>query len=143
MLIPATRYKDCEAALEFLTTVLGLRAHAVFRDDSGHIVHAQMALGSGLMMFGPPNDGPFDRFMTDPADTDGRETTTIYAVVPDIGARFAHVADRCEAMGGRILLPLEAQDHGGAAFSLADPEGHIWTFGDYHPNGNMTQAGGM
>ena len=83
MLIPATRYRDCEAALRFVTEVLGLTAHAVHRDEDGQIQHAEIALGSGLMMFGPPNDSPFERVMAYPKEIGGRETTTIYAVLPD------------------------------------------------------------
>ena len=137
MLIPATRYNDCEAALAFLGDVFRLAEHRVFRDDAGRIVHAQMRLGDGLMMFGPPQDGAFDAWMTDPAQTGGRETTTIYAVVADIGAIWTHVRDRCDLAGGRILVPLEAQDHGGRSFTIADPEGHIWTLGDYDPMGDV------
>jgi len=33
MLIPATRHDDCEAALGFLTGVLEMASHAVFRDE--------------------------------------------------------------------------------------------------------------
>ncbi|MBV2361345.1 VOC family protein [Thalassococcus sp. CAU 1522] len=132
MLIPATRYRDCEAALRFINDVLNLPAHAVYRDDAGRIQHAQIALGAGLMMFGPPNDGPFDRYMADPGDIGGRETTTIYAVLPDRATLQAHY-DRARAAGAEILMPLEDQPYGGANFTLADPEGHIWSFGDYDP----------
>lgn len=128
MLIAATRYADCEAALAFLTDVLGLREHSVYRDDSGAIVHAELALGQGLMMFGPPRKGDFDRFMVAPRDAGG-ETTTIYAVVDDLQARY----DRAVAAGAEIVMPLEDQDYGGANFSVRDPEGHVWSFGDYNP----------
>ena len=37
MLIPATRYRDPEAALAFLTDVLGMTARAVYRDETGAI----------------------------------------------------------------------------------------------------------
>jgi uncharacterized glyoxalase superfamily protein PhnB len=129
MLIPATRYRDPERALGFLRDTLGLEEHAVFRDEAGGIVHAQMRLGPGLMMFGPDQGTAFDRLMAAPDEIGGRETTTIYAVVDDVAARFA----RAEAGGARVLMPLEDQPHGGQSFSVADPEGHIWTFGDYDP----------
>ncbi|MDU9003768.1 VOC family protein [Sedimentitalea todarodis] len=128
MLIPATRYRDCEAALAFVTNVLGLVEHAVYRDDAGSIVHAQIRLGRGLMMFGPPNDGSFDDVMTDPALAGG-VTTSIYVVVDDLAVRYAQVV----AAGAEIVMPLEDQSYGGASFSLRDPEGHIWTLGDYDP----------
>lgn len=128
MLIPATRYRDCDAALDFITRVLGLTARAVHRDDSGQIVHAQITLGQGMMMFGPKQSGGFDRFMVDP-ETAGGETTTIYAGVDNLVDRHAHVL----ACDGDVIMPLEAQDYGGSCFSVRDPEGHIWTFGDYDP----------
>lgn len=129
MLIPATRYHDCETALAFIRDVLGLTEHAVFRDDEGHIVHAQMRLGRGMMMFGPPQGGEFDRLMVAPAEIGNRETTTIYAVVADVAVLHARIAQS----GATIVMPLKAQDHGGSSFSVADPEGHVWTFGDYDP----------
>ncbi|WP_226780595.1 VOC family protein [Oceaniglobus trochenteri] len=130
MLIGATRYDDCEAALAFLRDVLGLAEHQVFRDDNGAILHAQMRLGDGIFMFGP-NSGPegFGRFMVAPGDTGGRATVTVYAVMADVKACL----DRANAAGAEILMPLEAQDHGGVAFSLRDPGGHVWTVGDYDP----------
>lgn len=128
MLIFATRYRDCEAALSYLTDVFGLSEHAVYRDDDGRIVHAQLVLGQGMVMFGPPHDGAFDRLMADPAAAGG-VTATIYAVVDDVEDRHA----RAVAAGAEIVMPLEAQDYGGSSFSVRDPEGHVWTFGDYDP----------
>lgn len=129
MLIPATRYRDPEAALAFIRDVLGLAELAVFRDEDGRIVHAEMELGRGVMMFGPDQDNDFQQVMVHPDEVGGRETTTIYAVVPDPAPCF----DRCTAAGARIIQPLEAQPQGGSSFSVSDPEGHIWTFGDYEP----------
>jgi uncharacterized glyoxalase superfamily protein PhnB len=133
MLIPATRYRDCAAALDFITRVLGLEEHAVYRSEDGEIQHAQIRLGAGLMMFGPgADDNPFDAYMADPQELGGRETTTIYAVEagPEVlRARW----DRVQAAGAKVLLPLADQPYGGAGFTIADPEGHIWSFGDYDP----------
>ena len=129
MIIPATRYRDCEAALKFLKEVFGLSEHAVYRGEDTRIVHAQMVHGGGMMMFGPAQRGDFDAFMIDPAETGGRETTTIYVVTREIEALYARVRES----GARILLPLKAEDHGGKSFSAADSEGHVWTFGDYDP----------
>lgn len=128
MLIPATRYHDCDAALAFLTEVLGLIEHGVHRDDTGQIVHAELMLGQGMVMFGPWSKRAFDQFVVDPA-TVGGETTTIYAVVDDLAARYQRVI----AAGADIVLPLEDQSYGGGNFSVRDPEGHVWSFGDYDP----------
>jgi uncharacterized glyoxalase superfamily protein PhnB len=132
MLVPATRYRDPEAAFRFILDVLQLEEHAVYRSENGKIQHAQVTLGTGMMMFGPGAEGSdFDRLMADPSEIGGRETTTIYAVVPDVARRFDHVV----AAGARVLMALAAQPYGGSSFTIADPEGHIWTFGDYDPRG--------
>jgi len=131
MMIPATRYRDPETALAFLRDVLGLAELAIHRDAAGRLVHAEMRLGQGVMMLGPETDNAFAAYMVHPDRTGGRATVTIYAVVEDVAA----VHDRAVAAGARILMPLEAQEYGGSSFSLADPEGHVWTFGDYAPNG--------
>ncbi|MWD26110.1 glyoxalase [Aquicoccus sp. SCR17] len=129
MIVPATRYRDPEAALAFLKAAFGLTEHAVYRDEAGVIVHAQLRAGQGMVMFGPSQGGAFDELMVAPDEVGGRETTTIYVVVPDVRAVLA----RAEAAEARILVPLEPQGHGGESFTAADPEGHVWTFGDYDP----------
>jgi len=130
MLIPATRYRDPEAALSFLTSVLGLKELAVYRDDSGVIVHAELALGTGVFMFGAAQaETPFGAYMADPSETGGRATMSVYAVVDDPAACHARAVEA----GAEILLPLEDQPQGGASFTLRDPGGHVWTLGDYAP----------
>ena len=128
-MIPATRYLDCEAALAFLKNVLGLTEYAVYRDDKGAIQHAQMVAGAGMMMFGPPNPGPFDAYMADPATIGGRVTASIYVVIDDVAGHYKHVTGK----SAKVLLPLKSEDYGGQSFTVADPEGHVWTFGDYDP----------
>ncbi|ARE39648.1 Glyoxalase family protein [Rhodovulum sp. P5] len=129
MIIPARRYRNPEAALAFLAGVLGLDEHAVYRDEYGALVHAELRIGDGVVMIGPWGRGAFDDHMIDPKDTGGRETTTIYAVIPDVADRY----ERAKDAGAEIVLPYDAHDHGGHSFSVADPEGHMWTFGDYDP----------
>ena len=129
MIVPAMRYRDPEAALRFLTEVFGLTEHAVYRDDAGAIVHAQLMHAGGMVMFGPTQGGDFDRHLIDPAETGGRATVTIYLVEHDIEARY----DQVRQGGAAILFPLKDEDYGGKSFTATDPEGHIWTFGSYDP----------
>ena len=111
------------------TGALGFEEHAVFRDEAGRIVHAQLVQNGGMVMLGPEEDTPFAAFMVAPRDVGLRETTTCYVVVADVAAHHA----RAVAGGAEIIMPLEAQDYGGANYSVRDPEGHIWSFGDYDP----------
>ena len=129
MLIPSTRYRDPEAALAFLQRAFGFAEHAVFRDEVGAIQHVQLRLGDGWLMFGPEADTPFAKHMIPPRETAGRETVAIYAVVPDVAAHY----DRAAAAGAEIVRPPEAQDFGGSSYAARDPEGHVWTFGEYDP----------
>jgi uncharacterized glyoxalase superfamily protein PhnB len=47
--------------------------------------------------------------------------------------------DNDSAWGQRIVQPdeivdeLETKDYGGSGYSARDPEGHLWSFGDYDP----------
>ncbi len=138
MIIPATRYHDPEAALAFLTRTLGFVEHAVFRDETGQLIHAQLTATadgptSGMVMIGPvgnaedPNE--FDPYMIHPSETGGRETVSIYAVVADVAARYA----KSVAAGLQVLIPLRSEPYGGLSFTIRDPEGHIWTLGSYDP----------
>jgi uncharacterized glyoxalase superfamily protein PhnB len=130
MLIPATRYSDCDAALVYLTDVLGLTEHAIYRNDAGKVVHAELAEGDGIMMFGPGgSNSTFDPLMVSPAEAGKRVTTSIYVVVKDIEGRYASVTEK----GGEIVIPLKSEDYGGQSFTVRDPEGHVWTFGDFDP----------
>ncbi len=105
MLIPALRYHDCDAALTFLTNVLGLDEHAVFRDDQGHVQHAQLTFGGGMVMIGPVTADEFGAFMVQPDDTQGRATVAIYAVVHDVAARHK----RAVAAAVEIVMPLRSE----------------------------------
>ena len=41
--------------------------------------------------------------------------------------------DAALAAGGRSLRAPVDQDYGGRGASVADPEGNVWSFGDYQP----------
>ncbi len=130
MIIPATRYRDAEAALVFLTKTLGFTEHAVFRDEKGVLIHAQLTTDAGMVMIAPMDDeGEFAAYLIHPDETGGRETVSIYAVVTDVAQRYA----KSVAGGAQILIPLRAEPYGGLSFTLRDPEGHIWTLGSYDP----------
>lgn len=140
MLIPAMRYDDCDAAHAFLTQVLGLTEHVTYRDAQGKIAHCELSLGAGIMMFGPnqrETGSEFDAFMVPPSQTAGRATVSIYAVAPDVAARFA----RTLAAGAEILIPLRSEAYGGTSFTCRDPEGHVWTIGSYDPLAPIAEGG--
>ena len=41
------------------------------------------------------------------------------------------VLKRAEALGARIVRELREEEYGSLGFSIADPEGNLWSFGTY------------
>jgi uncharacterized glyoxalase superfamily protein PhnB len=126
--IPALSYRDADAALDLLTKTFGFAEHAVFRDDKGKLMHAELSFGNGMVMIGPVSDTAFGRMMRRPGEAGG-VTATVYAIVADPDAHHA----RAKAAGLEIVMPLRDEFYGGREYSCRDPEGHIWTFGTYDP----------
>ncbi len=127
-LFPVLRYRDCDAALEFLTSVFGFSPGTIFRSDDGHVMHAELWFGADGIMIGPVMDTPFSRVMRQP-DEAGGVTASFFVVTDDPDGHFA----RSETAGFEIILPLRDESYGSREYSVRDPEGHVWTFGTYDP----------
>lgn len=127
--IPCLRYRDAPAAIEWLCRVFGFERHLVVPDEEGGIAHAQLSLGSGMIMLGSVADTPFGRHMKQPDEIGGVETQSAYLVVPD--ADIVHA--RALAAGATIVIAIKDEDYGGRGFSCFDLEGHLWNVGTYDP----------
>jgi uncharacterized glyoxalase superfamily protein PhnB len=118
---PSLRYRDAHAAIAFLCDAFGFERKAVYTDDNGEVVHAELSYGGGMVMLGQErDDDAFGRHA-------GRGWT--YVVVDDVDAHHA----RATAAGAEVIRPLEDQDYGSRDYSARDPEGNIWSFGTYDP----------
>jgi uncharacterized glyoxalase superfamily protein PhnB len=118
--IPALRYRDARAAVDFLQSAFGFEAKEV-HEDQGTIVHAELVYGGGMVMVSEQRDGdPF-------GDHTGHGW--IYVVVQDADAHH----DRAKAAGAEIVRPLEDQDYGSRDYTARDAEGNLWSFGTYSP----------
>ncbi len=139
--IPALRYRDAPAAIEWLCSVLGFTRHAVYEGAGGVINHAELALGGGMIMLGSmkesekgkgnekaKEDEQARRFKA-PSELGGAETSSAYIVVPDADAVYA----RAQAAGATIVRPLQQMEYGSREFTVSDPEGHSWSVGTYNP----------
>jgi uncharacterized glyoxalase superfamily protein PhnB len=127
--IPALRYRDAPAAIEWLCSVLGFTRHAVYEGAGGVINHAELALGGGMIMLGSMKDDEHGRRFKAPAELGGAETCSAYIVVPDADAVYA----RAQAAGATIVRPLQQMEYGSREFTVNDPEGHSWSVGTYDP----------
>jgi uncharacterized glyoxalase superfamily protein PhnB len=134
--VPCLRYRDAPAAIEWLCRVFGFEKHLVVPNEHGSIAHAQLSLGSGMIMLGSVDDTPFSRLMKQPDEIGGAETQSAYLVVPDADAVHARVL----AAGGKIVIAIKDEDYGGRGFSCLDLEGHLWSVGSYDPWATFSEA---
>lgn len=121
---PCLAFGDARAMIEFLTTAFGFEATAVYaRDNDVSVVeHGELRWpAGGGIMFGSTgrDDSPFG---TRPAGV-----ASLYLVTDDPDALHA----RAIAAGARIIRDLRDEDYGSRGFSVADPEGNLWSFGTY------------
>ena len=137
-LISCLGYRDADAAVAWLCRAFGFREHAVYRDEAGKVVHAELVLGNGMIMLGPDQGGEFGKqVMTLPARAGGRCTQTIYAIVEDVDAHCA----RATAEGAEVVIAPRGESYGGRSYSVRDPEGHAWSFGTYDPWATSSKTG--
>jgi len=54
--IPAQRYRNAPAAIDWLCQVFGFARHAVYEGENGTIAHAELSLGNGMIMLGSCKD---------------------------------------------------------------------------------------
>lgn len=118
----ALSYRDPKSMLDWLERAFGLERTMVITDADGAVVHSQMRFGNGLVMVG----GEWTAQHKSPASLGGMNTQTVHLhLTEDIDAHCA----RARAAGAVIVMEPETQFYGDRSYRAADPEGHIWTFG--------------
>lgn len=127
--IPAHRYRDAQAAIDWLCRVFGFERKAVYPGENGTIAHAELTLGGGMIMLGSVKDDDYGRRFKLPDEIGGVETRGAYIVVADADA----VYERARAAGAVIVRPLDDTPYGSREFSVKDPEGYTWSAGTYDP----------
>jgi len=128
--IPAMRYRDAHAAIDWLVRALGFEKQAVYEGPDGSVMHAQLTFGNGMVMIGSvQKEGEYSKLMTQPDEIGMRETHCPCLIVSDAQAIY----DSAVANGATIVMDLAEMPYGGKAFMCRDPEGHIWSIGEYDP----------
>jgi len=127
--IPALRYRDARATIDWLCKVFGFERRAVYEGPDGTIGHAELTLGGGMIMLGSQKDDDFAASFKSPEELGGVETRSAYIVVADADAVFARAVEA----GGVIIRPLQDTPYGSREFAVKDPEGHSWSVGTYDP----------
>lgn len=123
--IPFIYYEDPAAALEWLKEAFGFEEHAVHRADDGTIAHAELRLGSGIVMPGAPANLGMKS-----AGQLGGTNQGNYVVVEDPDAH----CERARAAGAEIVQEPTDREYGSREYTARDPEGNLWVFGTYDPS---------
>ena len=126
---PALRYRDMEAAIEWLSHAFGFELQAVRRDAHERVCYAELSFGETIIMLGAVSGFEIDKLMRQPDEIGGAETQSCYYFVRNVEAHYA----RACAEGAEIVLALKTQADGHQGYTCRDPEGHLWTFGTYDP----------
>ncbi|HLK15846.1 MAG TPA: VOC family protein [Fimbriimonadaceae bacterium] len=127
--MPALRYKNAPAAIEWLCKVLGFTKHVVYPGPNNTIGHAELTLGGGMIMLGSVKDDAYGKGFKTPVELGNIETRSTYIVVPDADAVYA----RAQGAGAAFLRPIQNTDYGSREFTVKDPEGNSWSVGTYDP----------
>ena len=122
---PTFRYRDATAMIDWLCRAFGFTVRARY-DEGADVQHAELALGSSLIMLGTVRDDSYGRMVGEPGKGGGRST---YVAVADADAVYS----RAKAAGAEILEQPVDRDYGSRDFICADPEGNVWSFGTYWP----------
>lgn len=125
-IFPAFRYRDPDAAIEFLKRAFGASEHAVHRGDDGSIQHAELELEGELFMLGQYSG---DGWLAGEPPNPLASTLSLYVVVSDPDTHHARAA----AAGANVVRELEDMDYGSREYSVRDMEGNLWSFGTYDP----------
>ncbi len=124
--IPAFRYRDAKAAIDFLVRAFGFEARLVVEGEGELVEHAQLVHGTGMVMLGSVRDDEYGRLI---GDAPSRSAVGLYVVVDDVAAHAA----RAREAGAEIVMEPADQHYGGSNYTARDPEGYIWSFGSYDP----------
>ncbi|MFN3936392.1 MAG: VOC family protein [Gemmobacter sp.] len=128
-LCPCFRYRDPEAALGWLTEVVGFTIRAR-HPETGPPDHAELSFGSAMIMIGAVRDDAFGARVGAPGPGAGPQGgKCLYVAVDDPDAIFARV----RASGVAVEEEPTDRSYGSREFLCRDPEGNLWSFGTYWP----------
>ena len=127
-LIPNLVYHDADEAIIWLDRAFGFTVLLRVEGEGGRIEHAQLVRDEMMIMLSSVRDDEYGRHFETPK-AKGISTQGAYIIV--MMSRALMSAHWRQAH--KWWLSFESQDYGGEGFTVRDPEGHIWSFGDYDP----------
>lgn len=122
---PAFRYRNPVEMIDWLAKAFGFVLRVKYGEGE-RIDHAELVLGSSMIMLGHVKDDEYGAMVGEPGEDGGKST---YLAVEDIDAVYASA----RAAGAKILKELYSTDYGSRDFICRDPEGNVWALGTYWP----------
>jgi uncharacterized glyoxalase superfamily protein PhnB len=116
---PSVQARDALALIDFYVDTFGFLRTAVYADGD-QVAHAQLDWpeGGGIML---GSHKPGAQWSREPG------TLGAYVVTDHVDELYARV----QRSSATVLREPTEQSYGGREFSVADPEGNLWSFGSY------------
>lgn len=130
---PTFRFRDAATMIDWLGDAFGFTVKARYADEKGDVGHAELALGSSIIMCGQAQQDEYGKIVGLPGQQGGK---SLYIAVDDVDAMF----ERARNAGAAIEQGLTDRDYGSREFICRDPEGNIWCFGTYWPKAGEAPA---
>lgn len=115
-IVPYLSYADGPAAIAFLERAFGFRTVQRYDTDDGQVMHAELAMGDGVVMIGTMAGA-------------AKGSPGVYVVVDDVDAHH----DAAVSAGAEVVYGPQDTEFGTRRWRARDPEGHEWSFGTYRP----------
>lgn len=133
---PSLYNDDAEAAIGFLERAFGFRRRLVVPGPGGRVLHAELTLGTGVVMLGSARPERGCHSPRSPGGSSGGLSVRVED--PD-----AHCA-RARAAGAQIVQEPRDEEYGSRGYLCRDPEGHLGCFATCRPGarvGGLTPPG--
>lgn len=121
----ALNYADATAGIRFLIDILGFEEQLVVPgEEPGVVVHSQLRWPEGGVVQAASANRPDNPFSQRAVGSQ-----SLYVITADPMA----VYQRCLEADAEVLMTPESPEYdpNGTVFTIADPEGNLWSFGTY------------
>lgn len=129
-IFPFVTYADAPAAIDWLCRAFGFERLQVVPGEHGEIVHAELQLGPGVVMVSSATPSTEARLRMTSARALGATSQGVAIFVEDVDALW----QRALAAGAEVVQPIEDAHYGARTFTVRDPEGNLWSAGNYRPH---------